>query len=208
MALSLSFLLIHRLEHLEKRSDFHRVVGQEGIEQQSNSTGVSNYRPLRGKWKREMIKSWLVGTSCIKNHGMSTRSSCYSYQHLSRISMLCVWWGYQLGVVYYGLLKPSETITRSMIMLDLTRWAKVVKKYLESSKWQISPHPLSHSPDVAPSADFHLTHLAQWHTAWLTSTSARMKKWRTIGSTHGSYRKMRNIFADGFACCPRDGPKW
>nr|CUU99751.1 hypothetical transcript [Hymenolepis microstoma] len=29
---------------------------------------------------------------------------------------------------------------------------------------------------VAPSADFHLTHLAQWHTAWLSSTSARVKK--------------------------------
>nr|CDS32984.1 hypothetical protein HmN_000481200 [Hymenolepis microstoma] len=29
--------------------------------------------------------------------------------------------------------------------------------------------------DVAPSADFHLTHLAQWHTAWMTSTSVRMK---------------------------------
>nr|CDS30333.1 histone lysine N methyltransferase SETMAR [Hymenolepis microstoma] len=28
--------------------------------------------------------------------------------------------------------------------------------------------------NVAPS-DFHLTHLVHWHTAWLTSTSARMK---------------------------------
>nr|CDS26096.1 Mariner Mos1 transposase [Hymenolepis microstoma] len=47
----------------------------------------------------------------------------------------------QLGVIYYELLKPSQTIT-----------------------------------DVA-SSHFHLTHLARWHTAWLTSTSpARMKK--------------------------------
>nr|CDS29197.1 hypothetical protein HmN_000860000 [Hymenolepis microstoma] len=45
---------------------------------------------------------------------------------------------------------------------------------------------------------FHFTHLAQWHTAWFTSTSARMKK-RKIGSTHGSYRKMK-IFSS------RDSP--
>nr|CDS26206.1 transposase [Hymenolepis microstoma] len=60
---------------------------------------------------------------------------------VTRLLMLCVWWEDQLGVIYYELLKPSETLT-----------------------------------DVAPSADFHLTHLAQWHTAWLSSTSARVKK--------------------------------
>nr|CDS25911.1 Mariner Mos1 transposase [Hymenolepis microstoma] len=52
----------------------------------------------------------------------------------------------------------------------------VVKKYLQTLKLKILPHPLLYSPDVAPSADFHLTHLAQWHTAWLPSTSARTKK--------------------------------
>nr|CDS28296.1 Mariner Mos1 transposase [Hymenolepis microstoma] len=65
---------------------------------------------------------------------------------------------------------------------------------------------LSESLDVVPS-DFHLTHLAQWHTAWLTSTSPRMKKLK-VGPTHGSYRKMKHFFTAGFACCPRDGPKW
>nr|CDS32704.1 Mariner Mos1 transposase [Hymenolepis microstoma] len=39
---------------------------------------------------------------------------------------------------------------------------------------------LSESSDVA----LHLTRLAQWHMVWLTGTSARMKKWRKIGSTH------------------------
>nr|CDS28932.1 histone lysine N methyltransferase SETMAR [Hymenolepis microstoma] len=53
--------------------------------------------------------------------------------------------------------------------------AKAVKKYLETLKWEISPHS-PYSPDVAPSADFQLTHLAQWHAAWLTSTSAHIKK--------------------------------
>nr|CDS30546.1 Mariner Mos1 transposase [Hymenolepis microstoma] len=50
----------------------------------------------------------------------------------------------------------------------------VVKKYLETLKWDILPHPPPYSPDVAPS-HFHPTHLAQWHTDWLTSTIARMK---------------------------------
>nr|CUU00495.1 hypothetical transcript [Hymenolepis microstoma] len=59
------------------------------------------------------------------------------------------------------------------------------KKYLEMLKWQILPHPPPYSPDVAPSADFHLSHHAQWHTAWLTSTSPLMKKWK-IDSTNGS----------------------
>nr|CDS28260.2 Mariner Mos1 transposase [Hymenolepis microstoma] len=49
------------------------------------------------------------------------------------------------------------------------------EKYLETLKWESLPHPPPYSPDVAPS-HFHLTHLAQWHTAWLISTSACMKK--------------------------------
>nr|CDS26849.1 Mariner Mos1 transposase [Hymenolepis microstoma] len=52
----------------------------------------------------------------------------------------------------------------------------VVKTYLQTLKWEILPHPPPYSPDVAPSADFHLIHIAQWHTAWLTSTWASTKK--------------------------------
>nr|CDS32080.2 histone lysine N methyltransferase SETMAR [Hymenolepis microstoma] len=89
-----------------------------------------------------------------------------------------------------GFLHRIVTGDENMFMLDLMRWAKVVKKYLDTLKWKTLPHP-PYSPDVVPS-DFHLTHLAQWHTAWLTSTSARMKKCK-IGSTHGSYRKMKGV---------------
>nr|CDS30801.1 transposase [Hymenolepis microstoma] len=60
---------------------------------------------------------------------------------------------------------------------------------------------------VAPS-DFHLTHLAQWHTAWLTSNSARMKKGRIELIDSWILSKDENFFASGFTCCPRDGPKW
>nr|CUU97886.1 hypothetical transcript [Hymenolepis microstoma] len=55
--------------------------------------------------------------------------------------------------------------------------------------------------DVAPSADSHLIHIAQWHMAWLTSTSARMEKWK-IGSTHGSYRKMNKFVRRGIPLLP------
>nr|CDS33363.1 hypothetical protein HmN_000510200 [Hymenolepis microstoma] len=41
---------------------------------------------------------------------------------------------------------------------------------------ELKKKAVSQSDDAAQSADFHLIHLVQWHTAWLTSTSARMKK--------------------------------
>nr|CDS29062.1 hypothetical protein HmN_000851300 [Hymenolepis microstoma] len=61
--------------------------------------------------------------------------------------------------------------------------------YLETLKWRILPHS-PYSQDVARS-HFHLTHLAQLDS-----------------STHGSYGKMKNLLAAGFAWCQRDGPKW
>ena len=96
--------------------------------------------------------------------------------------MLCIWWAH-LGVVYYELLKPSETITgdrhRTQLMLlnralkekqlqFQERHDKVIlqhgnarqhvtrplKTYLETLKWEVLPHP-SYSPNVAPS-DYHL----------------------------------------------------
>ena len=89
--------------------------------------------------------------------------------------MLCIRWD-QLGVVYYELLKPSETITgdrfRTQLMsLSLAlkekrsqyqeRHGKVfghvarpVKTYLETLKWEVLPQP-PYSQDVAPS-DYHL----------------------------------------------------
>jgi len=96
--------------------------------------------------------------------------------------MLCIWWD-QLGVVYYELLKPTETITGDRYRTQLMRLsralkdkrpqynerhdkvilqhdnarphvAKVVKTYLETLKWEVLPHP-PYSLDVAPS-DYHL----------------------------------------------------
>ncbi|GBP16738.1 Mariner Mos1 transposase [Eumeta japonica] len=62
--------------------------------------------------------------------------------HGSKV-MLSIWWD-QLSIVYYELLKLTETIT-------------VVKIYLETLKWEVLPHP-PYSPDAVPS-DCHLFRL-------------------------------------------------
>jgi len=101
--------------------------------------------------------------------------------HGSKI-MLCIWW-YQKGLVYYELLKPGDSIMGNRYRLQLIRlsralWekrseyeqrhdkvillhdnarlhvAKVVKKYLETLKWDVLLHP-PYSPDIAPS-DYRL----------------------------------------------------
>ena len=96
--------------------------------------------------------------------------------------MHCIWW-YQLGVVYYELLKPNETITgdqyrtqlmplsralkekrphyknrhdKFILQHDIARphIARPIKTYLETLKWEVLPYP-PYSPDVTPS-DYHL----------------------------------------------------
>lgn len=96
--------------------------------------------------------------------------------------MLCIWWN-QLGVVYYELLQPNETITEEVYRRQLMRLSQAlrqkrpqyeqrhdkvilqhdnarphvalpVKTYLETFKWEVLPHP-PYSPDIAPS-DYHL----------------------------------------------------
>lgn len=96
--------------------------------------------------------------------------------------MLCIWWD-QVGVVYYELLNPNETITGEVYRRQLMRLSRAlrekrpqyadrhdkvilqhdnarphvaapVKKYLETLKWEVLPHP-PYSPDIAPS-DYHL----------------------------------------------------
>ncbi|GBP63236.1 Mariner Mos1 transposase [Eumeta japonica] len=102
----------------------------------------------------------------------------YSWKKL----MLCIWWD-QLGVVYYELLNPSETIIGTLYRIRLMRLTRAlkekrpqyysrhdkiilphdnarprvavpVKKYLKALDWEVLPHP-PYSPDIAPS-DYHL----------------------------------------------------
>ncbi|GBL89566.1 Mariner Mos1 transposase [Araneus ventricosus] len=111
--------------------------------------------------------------------------------------LLCIWWD-QIGVVYYELLKPKETITGycyRLISVRLSRTlkeklplyeqkhdkvilqhdnarphvAKPVKTCLETLKLELLPHP-PYSPDIAPS-DYNLFR----SMASLSSTSILMK---------------------------------
>ncbi|KAM8715776.1 hypothetical protein ACLKA7_002770 [Drosophila subpalustris] len=113
--------------------------------------------------------------------GHASTSSPRTNIHAAKV-MLCIWWD-QVGVIYYELLKPSESITGDRYRLQLMRLsqalrekrpqyaerhekvilqhdnarphvAKPVKTYLETLKWEILTHP-PYSQDIAPS-DYHL----------------------------------------------------
>lgn len=119
-------------------------------------------------------KSWV-------KPGQPSTSTAKSNIHGSKL-MLCIWWD-QRGVIYYELLKPNETITGERYRTQLMRLtralkekrpeygdrhdkiiflhdnarphvAKPVKTYIETTKWEVLPHP-PYSPDIAPS-DYHL----------------------------------------------------
>ena len=96
--------------------------------------------------------------------------------------MLCIWWN-QLGIIYYELLQPNETITGDRYRLQLMRLSlalkvkrsyyverddkvilqhdnarprvsQMVKAYLENLKWEILLHP-PYSSNIVPT-DYHL----------------------------------------------------
>ena len=92
--------------------------------------------------------------------GHASTSTAKPNIHGSKV-MLCIWWD-QFGVVYYELLKPTETITGDWYRTQLMRKtngrnttrhdkvilqhdnagphvAKVVKTYLETLKWEVLP---------------------------------------------------------------------
>ncbi|UYV68992.1 SETMAR [Cordylochernes scorpioides] len=87
--------------------------------------------------------------------------------------MLCIWWD-QLGVIYYELLQPNETITGERYQQQLMRLSRALKikrplyakRHDKALQWDVLPHPL-YSPDIALS-DYHMfrsmTHgLAEQH---------------------------------------------
>lgn len=155
------FFTCEQLLQRQKRKGFlHRIV-----------TGDEKWIHYDNPKRR---KSW-----CKPGH--ASTSTAKPNIHGSKL-MLCIWWD-QLGVVYYELLKPNETITGDRYRLQLMRLsralkekrpqyeerhdkvilqhdnarphvAKPVKTYLETLKWEVLPHP-PYSPDIAPS-DYHL----------------------------------------------------
>lgn len=156
--------------------------------------------------------------------GHQSTSTAKPNIHGSKL-MLCIWWD-QIGVLYYELLKPNETIDGQRYRLQLMRLsralrekrqqfaerhdkiilqhdnarphvAQVVKTYLETTKWEVLPHP-PYSPDIAPS-DYYLfasmTHaLADQHFTSYEDTKNWLDSW--IAS------KPQDFFRDGIRRLP------
>jgi len=139
--------------------------------------------------------------------------------------MLCIWWD-QKDLVYYELLKPDDFITGDRYRLQLIRLsralrekrpdtnkdkvillrdnaqphiAEIVKKYLETLKWDVLPDP-PFSPNIAPS-DYWLFRRMQQVTGSLLSQKSK------IGSKIKSPPKTSHFFKMEFENCLRDGKK-
>ena len=72
--------------------------------------------------------------------------------------------------------------------------AKVVKKYLETLKWNVLPHP-PYSPDIAPSDYWLFRRMQQTTDSFLSQKSK-------IGSKIGSSSKTSHFFRDGIRKLP------
>ena len=146
--------------------------------------------------------------------------------------MLCIWWN-QKDLVYYELLKPGDSITGDRYRLQLIRLslmrkrpeyeqrhdkvillhdnarphvAKVVKKYLETLKWDVLPHS-PYSPDIALSdywlfrkvydlANHRFISFENWLQNWIASKDKSFfrngiqklpERWEKIVSSDGQY---------------------
>jgi len=133
--------------------------------------------------------------------------------------MLCIKW-YQKDLVYYEL-KPGDSVTSDRYRLQLIHLscalrekrskyeqrydkvvllhdnarphvAKVVKKYLETLKWDVLPHP-PYSPDIVPS-DY-------WLFRRMQVTSSLFSQKSKIGSKIGSPPKTSHFFEMEFENC-------
>ena len=66
-----------------------------------------------GQWPRMEVPSERM----TEESGHASTSRTRSNIHGANV-MLCIWW-YQLGVLYYELLKPNETITGKRYRMEL-----------------------------------------------------------------------------------------
>jgi len=87
-----------------------------------------------------------------------------------------------------------------MTTLDLMS-AKVIKKYLETLKWDVLPHP--YSPDIAP-CDYWLFRRIQHG---LASHGSLLSQKLKIDSKIGSPPKTSHFFEIEFENCLSDGKK-
>ena len=204
-----------------------RFIACEQLLQRQNHKGFS-HRIVTGDEKCVRCDN----PKCTMSRGMLRHASTSTDRpniHGVKI-MLCIWWG-QLGVVYYELLKPSETITRVRYRTQLMRLRRAlkekrpqyqerhdkvilqpgnsrpyvaipVKTYLETLKWEVLPYP-PYYPAVAPSNYDLFKSMA--HS--LISISALMKKSKN-GSIRGSPQKTHIFLEMASDNCQEDRKKW
>ena len=170
------------LERLKKKSFLHRIVT-------GDEKWIHYDNPKR---KKSYVKP-----------GQPTKWTAKPNIHGAKV-ILCIWWD-QKGVLYYELLKPSETINGERYRTKLIRlkraiaekrpkyatrheaiilhndnaWPHVaipVKNYLENSGWEVLAHP-PYSPDLAPSV-YHLFRSMQNALTGIRFTSEQgIKNW-------------------------------
>ncbi|GBP82448.1 Mariner Mos1 transposase [Eumeta japonica] len=140
-----------------------------------------------------------------ENHGDNRAMRRHPQQNrifIKKKLMLCIWWD-RLGVVYYKLLNPSETITGTQLMRlsrglkekcfqYYSRHDKIIllhdnahphvavpgKNYLKTLDWEVLPHP-PYSSDIAPS-DYHLFRSMVHALSEQRFTSHHMKKSKIV----------------------------
>ncbi|GFX33518.1 mariner Mos1 transposase [Trichonephila clavipes] len=157
--------------------------------------------------------------------GHASTSTAKLNIHGSKV-LLSIWWD-QLGVVYYELLKPTETITGDRYRTQLMRSSRalkdkrpqynerhdkvilqhdnarphvaIVKTYLKTLKREVLPQPL-YSPDLA-SSDYRLFRsMAHGLSDQHFRSYEKVKNW--IDSWIAS--KVNQFFNAGFVRCPKD----
>nr|CDS26503.1 transposase [Hymenolepis microstoma] len=135
----------------------------------------------------------------------TTRPNEYSWLKSRALRLV----GDQLGVIYYELLKPPETLTGERPQYN-EKHEKVIlqhdnaRPHIANEKFYLTCRTLQMLLRLIFTA---LTSL----NATQPGSPALQLVWRSEkldSSTRGSYRKMKNFFSAGFFYCLRDGPEW
>ena len=210
---------------LQPRDVERRLCTCEQLLQQQNRKGFL-HRIVTGdeKWIRydnpKRRKSW-------GEPGHASTSTAKPNIHGKKL-MLCIWWD-QLGVLYYELLQPQETITGERYQQQLKQLSRALKlkrpQYANRHDKVIFQHDtLGHMLHKSsrtlwrrlngrsyPTRRIHQTLLlptttcfGRWLMAWPTSTSLRTTKPK-IGSILGSPPKTWHFFAAESVVCLHDG---
>jgi len=147
-------------------------------------------------------RTFMVRKSCSVSGGTKRvlfTMSCWNLAiPLQAINIGYNWFIWAVHCEKNGRNKDKDKV---ILLHDNTRpcVAKIVKKYLETLKWDVLSHP-PYCPDIAPS-DYWLFRRMQQVTGSLLSQKSK------IGSKIRSPPKMSHFFEMEFENCLRDGKK-